>query len=224
MEEPSPYLSWSFPSKHRPQVSITSNKDDPGSSSSPAGAFGWLYAPYSIVSLHHTGIEQAQTFAWPVHSLRLYSSWLMEWTYLKTMILTMSGFLNLWWPLLQRQDTQAHSSLTYSLPWNSSLHGFRVPGGKERPSTGGSSVNIFRIRLGIQSRNSWYDTFIDPRASSHLQSREKVQLNLLSHQISSRNYRMKPHLIALKRRQRLEMYVQLLSLVSSFSIIKIQIM
>ena len=75
------------------------------------------------------------------------------------MILTMSGFLNLWWPLLQRQDTQAHSSLTYSLPWNLSPHGFRVPDGKERPTTGESSVNIFRVGLGIQSRNSWYDTF-----------------------------------------------------------------
>ena len=159
MEEPPPYLSWSFPSKHRPQVSITSSNDDPGSSSSPAGAFGWFYAPCSTVSVHHTRIKKTQTFAWPVRSLRLYSSWLMEWTYLKTMTLTMSGFLNLCWPLLQRQDIQAHSSLTHSLPWNSSLHGFRVPDGKERPTTGESSVNIFRMRLGMQSRNSWYDAF-----------------------------------------------------------------
>ena len=159
MEEPPPYTPWLFPSKHRPQVSISSNNDGPGSSSSLAGVSRWSHATYSIVSVHHKGIKKLSGFAWPVYSLRLYSSWLMEWTYLKTKILTMSRLLKLCWLLLQRQDTLAHSSLTYSLPWNSSLHGFRVPDGKERPTTGERSENIFRVCLGTQSRNSWYDTF-----------------------------------------------------------------
>ena len=159
MEEPPPYLSWLFPSKHRQQVSISPNNDGPSSSSSLAWVSRWFHATYPIVSVHHKGIKQMSGFSWPVYSLRLYSSWLMEWTYLKTMILTIPKLLKLWWPLLQRQDIQVHSSLTYSLPWNSSLHGFRVPDGKERLTTGERSVNIFRVRLGTQLRNNWYDTF-----------------------------------------------------------------
>ena len=76
------FLPWALQSERHPQVWFSSNYHDQSLSSSPAQVSRWLCASYPTVSVYHTAITEIfKSFLHvPVHLLRLYSSWLTEWT------------------------------------------------------------------------------------------------------------------------------------------------